>query len=146
MKSFKQYIFEADNESLAAGALFYAEDTGRYGVALRSDECDNPHTWGPVGGSAQDNENPEEACIREVKEEAGITIDPSHLRHIHTFKKAGFQYHTFLYNVPEESEVRPILNSENDDFKWFSLSNPLSPLHPGFEKTLEDLKKAGILK
>lgn len=138
MKSFKQFIWEEDNEKLAAGILFHAGDTGRYAVALRSKLCDQPHTWGPIGGSAQDDEGPIEAVIREVKEEAGITITKDQLEPLDIFKKKGFQYHTFICRVSKESDVTDNLklNNENDDLKWFTPGKPPKPLHPGFAETL----------
>ena len=139
MKTFRQYLYEEDNEKLAAGALFFAKDTGRLGVALRSAKCDTPHTWGPVGGSAQDKEGPVEAVIREVREEAGVRIQKGQLEPLDVFRKKGFQYHTFICFVDRESDIENEmnLNDENDDFVWFSVSNPPKPLHPGFQETFE---------
>lgn len=138
MITFKQFLFEADNEKLAAGALFRAKDTGRYAAALRSKKCDTPGTWSPVGGSAQDKEGPVEALIREVKEEAGIHIKDNQLEPLDVFKKKGFQYHTYLCHVDKESDIDDNLklNDENDKMTWFHHHSPPSPLHPGFQETL----------
>lgn len=151
MITFKQYLYEQDNEKLAAGALFFAKDTGKFGIALRSAKCDTPHTWGPVGGSAQDKESPVEAVIREVREEAGLKIVKGQLEPLDIFRKRGFQYHTFLCTVDRQADIdnEMDLNDENDDFVWFNLDKPPKPFHPGFQETMskEAVKaKLGELK
>lgn len=141
MITFREYLIqlsEQDNEKLAAGVLLRAKDSGRYMVAYRSDKCDNPHTWGPIGGSAQDNEGSIEAAIREVKEEAGISLEDHQLEPLSVFKKKNFHYHTFLGHVDKESDIdnNLKLNDENDKVTWFHHHTPPTPLHPGFEETI----------
>ena len=137
MKSFKQYLNEKDNEALAAGALFKAKDTGRYCVGFRSKICDTPHTYGPVGGSAADDETPMEAVIREVGEEIGIKIHPHQLELLDVFYAKKFSYHTFLCHIDKESDLNDnlIMNAENEHMRWFHANLPPEPLHPGFAVT-----------
>ena len=138
MKTFRLFLGDVgDNPKMAAGVLFYAPDTKKYGVALRSKECDCPHTHGPVGGSAKGDETPEQACTRETKEEIGYKIDPKKLQHLDSSKKGNFTYHTYFYPLKKQDDMADIkLNDENDDFVWFDLKNPPKPLHPGFKNTL----------
>jgi len=137
MKSFREYLHEEDNERLAAGALFHALDTGKYGVALRSKICDQPNTYSPVGGSSDTNDKDLKATVvREVGEEIGHEITPEQLEPLHVFKKKGFQYHTYLCKVPKQDDVQPKLNDENDRFDWFEKHKMPKNLHPGFAETL----------
>lgn len=140
MKSFKQFLFEEDNERLAAGALFYAQDTGKYGVALRSKDCDNPHTYSPVGGSADTNDKDLiDTVIREVDEEIGCKITRDQLKHMYTdYSRPNFQYHTFLCTIPKQAEFLTKLNHENKRFDWFGKNEMPKNLHPGFSKMLND--------
>ena len=139
MKTFKQFLYEEDKERLAAGALFYAQDTGKYGLGLRSKICDSPHTYGPIGGSA-DTEDKDliDTVVREVREEIGCKIVREQLKHIYTDKKPNFQYHTFLCILPKQSMIEPKLNDENEEFTWFDKNKMPENLHPSFAKMLKD--------
>lgn len=141
MLSFRYYLNEKDNEKMAGGALFYAQDTGKYGLGLRSKICDSPHTYGPIGGSADDkDENMFETIIREVGEEIGCAIKKEQLTPLYVDKKPNFQYHTYLCTVPKQNDIQPKLNDENDEFTWFSKNEMPDNLHPGFAKLMQ-LKK-----
>lgn len=143
MKTFTLFLeAKDDNPNMAAGILFYAPDTKKFGVALRSEKCDKPHTYGPVGGSGKKDETPEQVCTRETKEEIGYQIDPKKLKHLDSSKKGNFTYHTYFYPLKSQSDMADItLNDENDDFVWFDMKNPPKPLHPGFEETLNKTKE-----
>lgn len=143
MKTFALFVeAKGDNPKMAAGILFYAPDTKKFGVALRSKLCDSPHTHGPVGGSAKRGESPEVAAVREVWEEIGFKVNGAKLVPLDSAAKADFTYHTFLYKLSKQSDMDDIeLNEENDDFVWFSLDKPPKRLHPGFAGTLEKTKE-----
>lgn len=119
----------------AAGCIFYCPATKNYGIARRSLEVLEPRTWGTVGGAIDPKEDPEKAVRREVAEELKYTGQFT-LRHLWTFKHdSGFEYHNFLATVDEEFE--PVLDWENDGFKWLSFSDLLSlQLHPGMKALL----------
>lgn len=137
MKRFKQFLYEEDNEKLAAGALFYAQDTGKYGLGLRSKMCDQANKYGPIGGSADTKDKDlMDTVIREVGEEIGCKITREQLKHVYTDKKPNFQYHTFLCTVPKQSMIEPKLNDENDSFDWFGKNEMPKNLHPGFSDML----------
>ena len=140
MKTLKSFLREQDNERQAAGALFYAQDTGKYGIAKRSQHCDCPHTYSPVGGSADTNDKDlMDTVVREVGEEIGCEITRDQLKHMYTdYSRPNFQYHTFLCTIPKQSEFMPNLNYENDRFDWFGKDEMPKNLHPGFSKMLKD--------
>lgn len=141
MKSFIQYINEEDNERLAAGALFYAQDTGKYGLGLRSKMCDQPHTYGPIGGSADTKDKDLlDTVIREVDEEIGCKVTRKQLKPVYVDKKRNFQYHTYLCSVPKQDDIKPKLNDENDEFTWFDKKEMPKNLHPSFAKMFNDKK------
>lgn len=139
MKTFILFLeAKDDNEKMAAGILFHAKDTGKFGVALRSAKCDTPNHYGTVGGSLKKGEQPHEAAVRETQEEIGYSIDSDKLEPLDQNKSKNFTYHTYLYHINKQSDMKNLdLNDENDKFVWFDLKNPPKPLHPGFAQTLD---------
>ena len=87
--------------------------------------------WLPPGGHIEENETPEEAAMREIKEETGLDIDlkpekfhrisvlkPHHVE-IHPIRE-GHEHISFVYfTKPLGGEL--IKNKEeHDDIRWFS--------------------------
>lgn len=123
-----------------AGVIFRAGDTGRFLFALRSEDVEQPGTWGVWGGKVDPGENAEQAALREAEEEADahniIGLD-----HLYTFKDGSFRYDTFIADTPRE--FAPRLNWETDDYRWVSLDElgQLRPLHFGVKALLPSLKE-----
>ena len=118
-----------------AGCLFYAKNTKRYLIAHRSDEVEQPGTWGTWGGAIDSGESPEVAVRREAREEAGYK-GKVELVPLWVFKhKSGFQYHNFLAVV--EDEFEPKLNWESQGYEWVKGGAWPSPLHPGMIELLD---------
>lgn len=124
--------------SQGAGAVFYAEDTGRILIQHRSKYVNEPSTWGVIGGAIDAGEDPEEAMIREVREETDYH-GPMKAELIYTFQSGKFQYHNFLVTVPEEFE--PHHGWESQGHVWTTLDDLPEPLHFGFKALLPALEK-----
>jgi 8-oxo-dGTP pyrophosphatase MutT (NUDIX family) len=133
--------------NVGAGILPISKKTGRILIALRSDEVNEPGTWGIFGGRIDDpnNETPEEAAKRELYEESGhkdilLKMIPSYIYEI-----PGFKYYNFIGIV--KNEFNPILDWETEDYKWvtFDELNKIRPKHFGLEALLknsfEEIKK-----
>lgn len=75
-----------------------------YIMMLRNKKEDDPNKdkWIGLGGKCEENESPVECIIREVKEEAGITVNSVKLRGIVTFISEKF-----------ETEVMFVYSSDN---------------------------------
>ena len=123
----------------AGGVLVYCSTTERYLILLRSEWVLEPNTWGIISGKLDDEENVQEAVMREAEEETGHKLGdliPSFI-----FKKPNFKFHNFVSIVDEE--FVPELNWENTDYKWVKLNEMPENLHFGLKLLLqkEDLPK-----
>lgn len=119
-----------------AGILLIAQDTRRLLLVLRSQEVNEPGTWGIPGGKIDDeDESPQVAAKREAREEVGyrgaLKLIPAHV-----FKAGNFKFFNFIGIVPKE--FKPRLDWENDDAGWFSLKELPSPLHFGIQSLLQN--------
>ncbi|HOT88113.1 MAG TPA: cell wall hydrolase [Bacteroidales bacterium] len=122
----------------AVGGIFIAEDTGRILLAHRSSEVDfEPLTWGTWGGKIDKNESPENALIREIKEETKYNGNYK-IVYLWTFtdKKYNFKCHNYLILVP--FQFYPRLNWENDNFKWVEWGKWPYPMHFGLEELIKN--------
>jgi 8-oxo-dGTP pyrophosphatase MutT (NUDIX family) len=137
--NFNDYIIESlylsEREywgNMGAGIVPYAMDTKKFLLALRSEEVDQPGTWGVIGGKVDEGEtNPKEAAMREFEEEMGFSLDGASLELINVFNSREkdekgrnlFNYYTFVaylqHELPE-LETREY-GWETDTCKWFSI-------------------------
>lgn len=119
-----------------AGCIILARDTGRILLPHRSDEVQEPGTWGCWGGAIDRGLSPEEAVRREVEQEAGY-IGDLELVPLYVFSHpSGFRYYNFLAIVDHEFE--PDLNWETQDFRWVTYGRWPRPLHFGLAGLLKD--------
>jgi len=126
-----------------AGILLLAKDTGRLLLVLRSQEVNEPGTWGMPGGKIDDeSESPVSAAKREAHEEVGFS-GKLKLIPAHVFKSGTFSFHNFIGIV--DKEFKPRLDWENDDAQWFTLDELPGNLHFGIKSLLtnsgDEIKK-----
>lgn len=79
-----------------------------------------PSKWALVGGSVENDETPEEACKREVKEETGLEIN----KFIKTFsiqRKPNSIEHIFASRF-DGDPTDITLNDENTNYGWYDIS------------------------
>ncbi len=117
-----------------AGCIIRARSSGRVLIGLRSEEVDEPFTWGTWGGAVDPGEAPEMAVRREVAEET-LYEGPMSLVSLHTYRHStGFVYETFMAEVPTEFE--PILGWETSEARWLHPGEWPQPLHFGLAEVL----------
>ncbi|MFC6333117.1 NUDIX hydrolase [Paenibacillus septentrionalis] len=76
--------------------------------------------WNFPGGGIEENETPEEACIREVKEETGLEVTDLILIHLQDEK------YTYLIKNIKGSVILDTTNRDNEDIlevRWISLDD-----------------------
>ena len=107
-----------------AWIAIYCPSKRSFLLAKRSKLVNNPFVWNFFGGAIDAGESPKRAAIRELREEAGIKAGKSDLiplAHIelsglgHTGDERDLHYFLVLTDQP----IKPKLNSENSEFRWF---------------------------
>jgi 8-oxo-dGTP pyrophosphatase MutT (NUDIX family) len=133
--------------NVAGGCLTICKLTKRILLNYRSNEVNEPNTFGLFGGKLDDDEEIEYAVRREMYEETGYRgrLD---LIPIYIFRNDNktFEYHNFIGIVNQE--FRPRLNWESDGFKWVTFDELLNiePKHPGLELLLQDKQSIEEIK
>jgi len=140
-----------------SGMLYVCLEDQTALLLLRSQDVENPGTWGIPGGavagteghhSNQEEDVPEithdqsrSSAEREAEEELGTHVTSVKDLGMTTFRSGSFQYLTYIVAIsPQEKqrlESSVVLNWENDDCGWFPINQLPAPLHFGVEHTLK---------
>lgn len=131
-----------------AGCIFLALDTNRILLNHRSDEVEQPNTWGVWGGAIDSGEKPIDAARREVQEEAGVSATDIVPLYIFHDKKSGFKYYNFLVLVDNEFTPSPNPDSEweTQGWDWFEFGQWPKPLHFGVVGILNDANSVRVIQ
>lgn len=123
MKKIAAIIFENDKGEL----LFYLRDN-KPGIPF-------PQHWDLIGGHVEVGESPEEALVREVKEELDITLtDYKFFREYRCLEGDAYPNIKYIYSGRLNLPLEEITLLEGDYPKFFS------------KEEIPDLKFANILK
>jgi len=108
-----------------AWAVIYCAATGKFLLGKRSGAVSNSGAWNLFGGRVHRGEEPCEALMRELAEEAGLRVKPKHLsklKRVAGARKNKSQrdrdLHYYLLKV--ERELVPRLNHEHSGYGWFT--------------------------
>ena len=129
-----------DASKIGAGIVFMTP-SGRVLLLRRVPEEKNyGGHWGLPGGKAEPGESPQDAAMREAKEETGFAGDFDIMSDLGTVDTPnGFEFTTYLVKLKEE--FAPVFkDKEHDDHQWAALDNLPEPIHPSVNKTLDKLK------
>ena len=113
----------------AAGIAFTAPDGATLYLKRAGD--DHAGEWCFPGGSIEPGETPEQAAIRECREEIGA-MPYGERRVLADLVTDGVRYATFVQPVAQR--FTPKLNGEHSAFAWSE--KPPEPLHPGVRAAL----------
>lgn len=117
-------------------------------ILIKNPERPSP-LWVLPGGTIEDGETVREAAIREVKDEAGLTIRDSDLRMVHDQQQGRpyrpYRYFAMLSN--EEFDKRDKIGDENGALllvEAFALSEAatMHGVHPMYQEFLAELSGA----
>ena len=124
-----------NNKIVCSGALIYAKNTKRL-LLLQKATGKHAGTWGLVGGTTVEGENPWQGLQREITEEIGFIPNILKTIPIETFVSNDtiFNFHTYLCVI--QDEFTPILSNEHCGYAWVNIDNAPKPLHQGLRNSL----------
>jgi len=122
---------------VCSGALIYAKNTHRF-LLLQKATGKHAGTWGLVGGTTMEGENPWQGLQREIVEEIGEMPKIKKTIPLETFvsNDAVFNFHTYLCVV--ENEFTPVLSTEHCGWAWAVIDNAPKPLHQGLKNSFSN--------
>jgi 8-oxo-dGTP pyrophosphatase MutT (NUDIX family) len=101
-------IEEKAKTKMGAGILPVCKKTGRVLIQKRGKHIVYPNQWATFGGKAEEGETPEQAAIREFREESGFDGRIYDMTKVDTQEKESFVFHNFLAGVADEFPVNTI--------------------------------------
>ena len=122
---------------VCSGALFYAKSTRRF-LLLQKAHGKHTGTWGLVGGTNLQHENPWQGLQREVQEEIGSMPVVIKTIPLETFVSNDkiFNFHTYLCVV--QDEFLPVLSDEHCAWAWSTIDYAPKPLHQGLRNSFSN--------
>jgi len=122
---------------VCSGALFYAKSTRRF-LLLQKAHGKHLGTWGLVGGTNLQNENPWQGLQREVQEEIGFAPTVIKTIPLETFVSNDkvFNFHTYLCVI--QDEFVPVLSDEHCAWAWSTIDYAPKPLHQGLRNSFSN--------
>lgn len=122
---------------VCSGALFYAKSTRRF-LLLQKAHGKHTGTWGLVGGTNIEGENPWQGLQREIQEEIGSPGKILKTIPIETFvsNDTVFNFHTYLCVI--EDEFVPVLSDEHSAWAWANIDHAPKPLHQGLRSSFSN--------
>ncbi len=106
-----------------AWAVIYCVATGKFLMGKRSSKVNKSGAWNLFGGRVDDGERPKEALLRELDEEAGLSVKSRRLEKLHTVTKklrsGQDERDLHFYVIKANREFSPRLNREHSDYGWF---------------------------
>ena len=101
--------------------LCYIEKNEKYLMLYRNKKKNdvNGGKWIGVGGKLEENESPDEALLREVKEETGLTLTSYRFRGIITFVSDTWEGE-YMYLFTADGFEGELKECDEGDLKWIS--------------------------
>lgn len=92
-------------------------------VLKRGQKQDQSYTWCIPGGKQENNENPEEIAIRELREETSIDIQKEKLvYHGHRYARIpSWDYNLHLYSIELSNRPEVKCSNEHTEYMWISI-------------------------
>ena len=117
--------------------IYHPEDRE---ILLLKVENEKLSFWQPITGGIESSESPEEACLREIKEETGLLLTCSNLTSFGDFTveiDGNLTIHKHLFLVlTEQKEIR--ISDEHVGAQWVALDKVSSQLYwPSNQATFE---------
>ena len=131
-----EFILYLDPKLVVTGVVTYGDAV----LLLRRAERPKVGKWGLPGGHVQRGEDPREALIKEVRQEAGVPVAVGHLVNIYTAPSHGVVQLVFAATARTD-DLR--VNIESYEGRFFSRAD-LPWDHLAFETTGQALDSCGF--
>jgi 8-oxo-dGTP diphosphatase len=118
-------------------AIILENDQGEFLLSLRDNKSwiPFPHHWDLIGGHVEEGETPEEALVREIKEELNITIgEYTFFKKFECLSGDAYENIKYIYTGKINIPVEEITLLEGERARYFS------------KEEIKDLKFANIIK
>ena len=99
------------------------DEDGKYLLMMRSDHPTFPNDPDLPGGMIEVGEEPLQAMLREVIEEAGIVLKPDEVEHKYTGSEYSAHqtvYHLYVAHVKQRPKVK--ISWEHASYEWVSMT------------------------
>ncbi|MDB5163285.1 MAG: hydrolase [Candidatus Saccharibacteria bacterium] len=118
---------------MGVAKVLIIDEQDQYLLLWRGNHPRLPNDPDLPGGTIEAGEVPDEAALREVDEEAGITLDPTDIELVYTgtdYSAHGIEYSLYVTKQSPRPEVA--ISWEHESYEWLTRDN--------FLKTARDAK------
>ncbi len=110
-------------EPFAAACFLY--DRATQSVLLHKRDGNttvNPHKWAFFGGHAEPGETDVQCCLRELKEEIGLSLRPRDLKRLRRYMNTEARQYRVVFYVEKRVELSELVLNEGAGFAWIELA------------------------
>lgn len=94
--------------------------------------------YGIPAGHIESDETMVDGAIREMKEEAGVTVKPEDMKYIHTMHRKGRYIDIFFTASAWEGEPHIVETDKCDDMNWFPLNDLPKNIIPSVKHAIQN--------
>jgi 8-oxo-dGTP diphosphatase len=118
----------------SASAFLYDSAAQSLLLHLRDGNTSNhPNSWAFFGGSGEPGETDVDCCLRELREEIGLILQPDDLVRLREYPAADSSGHHIAFYVEKAVPLEEMVLGEGAGFAWVPLSEvmglPMNPQH-----------------
>lgn len=111
----------------SAAVFLYDPDTHSLLLHLRDGKAAiHPNTWAFFGGRGEPGETDVECCLRELREEIGLDLQPHELRRLREYVVTEEQEYQVIFYAEKAVSLDKLVLGEGAGFAWVSLTEVAS--------------------
>ena len=122
------------SQPFSAGAFLYDPATQSLLLHLRDEMAPtNPNTWAFFGGRGEPGETDVECCLRELREEIGLDLQPHELQRLREYVVIERQEYKVIFYAEKAVHLDKLVLGEGAGFAWVPLTEvpnlPMNKYH-----------------